>query len=407
MAKISYNNSYTMKQRIGIDYDFLFHALPGNYLVMQADDPDFTIVEVSDSLCDVVGIDRSDMLNKPLTAVFPESSNSDSKEGTRSLLASIRRCIASTKPDTGGVIRYDVQDADGQFMRRLWRTTHFPVVRRGKVSGVILSTQEVTEAFDHDEYTRQRLEYLEHLVLINKSKDEFISVASHQLRTPATGVKQYLAMLLDNLFGALNDEQRDLVQRAYDSNERQLKIVTDLLKVAQVDSGKLVLHTEPVDVNMLTHSVLQEFASVFKQRSQSLEFRGTKQPAIVEIDKDIIRMVIENLVDNASKYTDLDGRLVVSVRQNKSEVDIAIKDEGVGIPKERRGMLFEKFSRIHNRLSTKVGGTGLGLYWAKKSVELHGGNIVYEPARPRGSVFTIKLMKNVNIFTPNKQEGRV
>lgn len=382
-----------MKQRIGIDYDTLFHALPGNFLVLTVDAPNFTIVDVNDSLADLVLLERSAMLNKPLKVVFPLSKNTNSRQGSRSLLTAIDQCVSSATPQSVGVIRYDIRDVNGRFIRRLWKTMLIPIVYDGSVTGIILDTQDVTEQFDNESYTQQRVAHLEHLLAVNETRDEFISVASHQLRTPATAVKQYLQMVLSGMFGEVPDVQRQFLERANESNERQLRIVSDLLRVAQVDSGKIELQKKPVDINKLVHDTVNDQMDMFKERNQLLELNIPHRPVVLTIDPDNIRMVIENIVDNASKYTEEGKRIAISVKNKRKVVRVIIQDEGVGVAKNWRANLFQKFQRIDNSLSTKVGGTGLGLYWAKKSVELHNGNILYEPARPRGSIFTIELPK--------------
>lgn len=231
----------------------------------------------------------------------------------------------------------------------------------------------------------------ERLLALNRSKDEFISIASHQLRTPATGVKQYLGMLLEGMFGELPDAQRDIVSRAYESNERQLRIISDLLKVAQLDAGEVLLHPVTADLNELTHYIIQDITSSFKQRSQSLEYRPLKGGALAYVDVESMRMVLENIIENASKYSPRNAKVTVSIKQAKDRIEIRVADEGVGIKTADRYRLFERFSRIENPLSTEVGGTGLGLYWSKRVVDLHGGEISYSTNRPRGSIFTISL----------------
>ncbi len=384
-------------KRVGINYDTLFHALPGHYLVMTPDGPDFTIVEVNDSLCDLANMNREDVINHPMSKVFPKSGDKESDAGADMLRESIQRAIDLAKPDNVGVIRYDLKDDDGNFVRKLWKTINYPIVRDGSVKGVILSTDDVTESFDSESYNKQRLEYLEHLIEINDSKDEFISVASHQLRTPATAVKQYLGMVLGGMFGELDEMNRDIIQRANDSNERQIGIISDLLKVAQVDSGKLSLVKEDVDLGQLVREIVQDQSEMFKKRDQTIELDVPKQAINAKIDRNIMRMVIENIVDNASKYTEEGKRISITVREDDDTAYVAVTDEGVGIPRQMLGKIFEKFSRVDNPLSTKVGGTGLGLYWAKKSTELHGGTVIYEPARPRGSIFTISLPKQPTV----------
>jgi signal transduction histidine kinase len=237
----------------------------------------------------------------------------------------------------------------------------------------------------------QRVEYL---LDLNRSKDEFISIASHQLRTPATAVKQYVGMLLEGFAGELDTQQRKLLQRAYESNERQLKIVTDLLKVAQVDAGKIMLRKSKASIATIIEEVGSDLASTFESRGQTFKFASPREAIVLEVDAASMRMVLENIVDNASKYSEENTLVEVVLKADVDTVCIHVKDEGVGIDPKTASKLFEKFSRLDNSLSTKVGGTGLGLYWAKKIVDLHGGEIVFEPNRHHGTTFTVKLPIN-------------
>lgn len=237
----------------------------------------------------------------------------------------------------------------------------------------------------------QRVEYL---LDLNRSKDEFISIASHQLRTPATAVKQYVGMLLEGFAGSLDTQQRALLEKAYESNERQLKIVTDLLKVAQVDAGKIMLRKVETSLSQLMHEIARDMRGVFSSRNQTLQFQEPKTDVRSTIDPASIRMVLENVIDNASKYSEENTKVTVHLEDGEDEVGIVVIDEGVGIDPVAAARLFEKFSRLDNPLSTKVGGTGLGLYWAKKIVDLHGGSIEFMPNNAKGTTFTVKLPKN-------------
>lgn len=231
----------------------------------------------------------------------------------------------------------------------------------------------------------------QHLIELNQAKDEFISVASHQLRTPATSVKQYIGMLLEGMFGELSDKQREILEKAHESNERQLKIVSDLLKVARVDAGKVILKEAEIDINQLMADIVREESEIIKQRGQKLTFTPATSLATAWVDKDTIRMVFENLIDNASKYSHEGATIKVAVRARKKSVTVKVVDEGVGIDEEDMSKLFEKFSRIHNPLSTQAGGSGLGLYWAKKVVDLHSGTIEVESLPGKGTVFFVHL----------------
>lgn len=231
----------------------------------------------------------------------------------------------------------------------------------------------------------------QHLIELNQAKDEFISVASHQLRTPATGVKQYIGMLLDGMFGELTETQQVILQKANESNERQLKIVSDLLKVARVDAGKVILKESETDINTLLADVVAEESEIIREHGQRVVFTPSPSHATAWTDKDTIRMVFENLIDNASKYSEKDTTIHVAVRVRKRSVTVKIVDQGVGIEEEDMSRLFEKFSRIHNPLSTQAGGSGLGLYWAKKVVDLHNGTIEVESSAGSGTTFFVHL----------------
>lgn len=234
---------------------------------------------------------------------------------------------------------------------------------------------------------------MQHYVELNQSKDEFISIASHQLRTPATAVKQYLGMLLEGFVGELPKDQFDMMQKAYQSNERQLKIVSDLLKVAQVDAGKIMFTKDHVNLNSMVYDAIYDMRDMFINRQQEVEFIPGVPDPVVFIDHDSIRMVLDNLIDNASKYSEEHKKIVITVSESANNVMIHVIDDGVGISTRERARLFEKFSRINNPLSTKVGGTGLGLYWAKKIVDLHDGTITVQSRKGEGATFTISLPK--------------
>lgn len=244
---------------------------------------------------------------------------------------------------------------------------------------------------------RKRIEEqrIQHLLEVNRAKDEFISLASHQLRTPATGVKQYLGMVLEGFAGKLTLRQTEMLDKAYQSNERQLQIVADLLRVAQVDAGKVQLRRDDVDLAQLIEDVLREQHSSFKSRGQQVKFKAPKANVSAHVDKYTIRMVLENVIDNASKYSQTGKKIAVTLAETADSYLISVVDEGVGIKRQDQNKLFQKFSRIDNSLSTMVGGSGLGLYWAKKIMDLHEGRIGVESSIGVGTTFTICFPKQL------------
>jgi PAS domain S-box-containing protein len=265
---------------------------------------------------------------------------------------------------------------------------------KGELQGFAKVTRDLTERKAMEDALEQANADLKRqqseLLLLNQAKDEFISLASHQLRTPATGVKQYLGMILQGFAGEVPPKALGYIAKAYASNERQIALVNDMLRVAQVDAGRLVLRRAVVDMAQLARDVVAEQTDALERRQQHVELKLPDQ-LVVEVDGDRLRMVIENLVDNASKYTPEGGTLTVALRSAGNWLQIIVSDTGVGIEADDVDKLFTKFTRIDNTLSESVGGSGLGLYWANKIVELHGGNVGVDSTPGEGTTFTIQV----------------
>ena len=248
------------------------------------------------------------------------------------------------------------------------------VDNENNVLGAVVVFRDITEALKLDQ-----------------AKEEFVSLASHQLRTPATAVKQFIGMIKEGYAGEMNPDQQSFINDAYESNERQLRIIDDLLSVARVDSGRMKLLLETTDINALVTAVLDEQKATIEKRRQHLDLHPSGKKLYANVDVSKLRMVIENLVSNASKYTPESGEISVSLSGSSQNIQIIVKDNGVGIAADDIGKLFQRFSRINNELSTKVGGTGLGLYLAKMIVDLHHGTIIATSIAGQGTVFTVKI----------------
>lgn len=249
-----------------------------------------------------------------------------------------------------------------------------PVVLRGKPIGAIEVFRDITAERELD-----------------KAKDEFVSLASHQLRTPAAGVKAFASMLLDGYGGSLTSQQKEFLQQIYDSNERQLRIVDDLLSVARLDAGRMTLSRSPVDVADLIRTVEREMGPLVTARGQTLVVKIPKPLPILQADSDKLIMVLDNLLSNASKYTRVGGKITVRADIVGRRLQVAVTDTGVGITKADIPGLFQKFGRIENEKSAEVGGAGLGLYLAQQIARMHGGTISVISVSGKGSTFTLKL----------------
>jgi signal transduction histidine kinase len=224
---------------------------------------------------------------------------------------------------------------------------------------------------------------------LDKVKDEFLALASHQLRTPATSVKANLGMLLEGYFGDIPSDQKEVIDDAYQSNERQLTVIDDLLNVARTDAGRVVLTRCSTDVLRVIEEVIGEQQPIIQSRKQRIAFIRPDEPLNMMLDAQ--RMVLENLVSNASKYTPEGGDIRVSIENVDKVVQISVSDTGFGIAHAELSKLFKKFSRLDNPHSVKMGGTGLGLYLARQIVRMHGGEISVSSIVGEGSTFTIML----------------
>lgn len=232
---------------------------------------------------------------------------------------------------------------------------------------------------------------IERLKEINKAKDEFVAIASHQLRTPATSVKQYLGVLLDGMMGSLSSDQLQIMRTAYESNERQLTIINDILKTAQMDTGGYTLRLEKVDIVKLVTKVMDQFRPVLKNRGQKFVFKAEQPEIKLVVDANDMAICIANLIENASKYSPSDTTITVKLKVSGAKVVLTVKDQGVGIAQEDQDKIFDKFTRISNCLSDTVSGNGLGLYWVKRIVNLHNGTIKVKSEQDKGTKFIVQL----------------
>lgn len=222
------------------------------------------------------------------------------------------------------------------------------------------------------------------------AKDELLSLASHQLRTPATGVKQYLGMVLQGFAGDISEKQREYLQRAYASNNRQLGVINDILHLAKLETGRIVLAERKFDLAKMVRDVIDEQRESAERGEITLQLDAPPHGSIMG-DSHMLRMVIENLVSNAIKYTPTGGVVTVRLTRRANRWVVMVKDTGVGIAKSDFPKLFKQFSRINNPRSEFVTGTGVGLYLAYHLTVLHGGTVSVASRRGKGSTFTVRL----------------
>ncbi|HVW23090.1 MAG TPA: ATP-binding protein [Candidatus Saccharimonadales bacterium] len=227
---------------------------------------------------------------------------------------------------------------------------------------------------------------------IERAKDEFLSLASHQLRTPATAVKQFLGLIVE---GYTKDQKEadQFIREAYNSNNEQLDIIDDILNVAKIEAGKLELKLEQVDLRDLVTHAVEELTGQAKQSGHKLVLNQPKVPVPYVADKLKLTMSVQNFITNAIKYSPNKLPIITTLKVGPKHIEISVQDHGLGIAKADREKLFTKFGRIQNDSTIHIPGTGLGLYMVKEFVTMHHGKIRVESKLGRGTTFIIELPK--------------
>ena len=232
----------------------------------------------------------------------------------------------------------------------------------------------------------------EELRKINSVKADLISISAHQLRTSLSAVKWILKMFLDKDVGALSAEQENFLNKASQSNERMISLVNDLLTLSHAEDTTIAFKLEMVDLVRLTEEILFEFSGEAHKKSIELIFL---KPEVdlpeIKCDGKMIRVVIQNLIENAIKYSNVNSKVVISFRKVLESIEISVRDTGIGIPLTDQGSIFQKFYRSENARKKDPIGSGLGLFTTKEIVEHHNGKIWFESVDGSGTTFFVLL----------------
>lgn len=226
---------------------------------------------------------------------------------------------------------------------------------------------------------------------VDRMKTEFISVASHQLRTPLSAIKWFTEMLISEDAGKLTAEQRKFLEQVYASNERMIELVNSLLNVSRIEQGRITIEPTPTDLPKLVEEILIELKpKIDVKRLRVAQSSHSRLPKIL-VDSKLIRQVYANLLSNSVKYTRDGGEITILISKKGDEILSQIHDDGYGIPKDQQERVFTKFFRGDNILKVSAEGTGLGLYIVKSVVESSGGKIWFTSEEGKGTTFWFTL----------------
>ncbi len=248
--------------------------------------------------------------------------------------------------------------------------TASPVILNGKMTGVIMIFRDITKEKE-----------------IDRAKTEFVSLASHQLRTPLTAINWSVEMLLAENFGRLTPDQEENLKKIYNHSQRMVGLVNALLNASRIELGTLVIETKPTDLKDVANSVLDELLVQIKNKKLKVKKSYDKNLSMINVDPKLIRIVFQNLLSNAVKYTLEKGTISLMIKKQKPDVLIKVSDTGYGIPKNQQSKIFTKLFRADNVKEKDPDGTGLGLYIVKSIMEQSGGKIWFESKENKGTTF--------------------
>lgn len=319
----------------------------------------------------MLGWTSSELLGKPLMDVIrihDEKGNAISLEKRP-----LQRAIGSMKPFTTSTTSpfYYTRKDGTQFPAAITAT---PVMQNNRVVGAIDIFRDITTEKD-----------------IDIAKSTFVSLASHQLRTPLTAIRWTLETLQMEARDNLNKTQNEFLDNALYSTKQLVGLVRELLNISRIDTGRMSVNPEPTSLQALTREVLREVEQERAQKSIRIITKLPRTIPQVRVDPILIRQVILNFLTNALKYTPSGSTVRLTCVKEQHHVRFSVADSGIGIPVAEQGHIFERFYRASNARSHKENGSGLGLYLAKMLIQMSGGTIGFTTTEGQGSTFWFTL----------------
>lgn len=249
-----------------------------------------------------------------------------------------------------------------------------PIILGGKPKGAIIIFRDIT------------LEYE-----VDRMKSDFISLASHQLRTPLSSINMYAQMLYAGYMGELTEKQRAAIRTITDSAERMSQLINTLLNITRIENGTIIVGHKRIDMNALSEEIVDEMRVDAEAKLIKLTFHASQRPPMAQTDRIIMKEILSNLISNAIKYTPISGAVRVSLKILKHKIILSVADTGIGIPSFSKDSIFSKFFRAPNVMRGETTGTGLGLYLVKGMAEQLGAEVWFDSELGEGSTFYLSI----------------
>ena len=406
-----------------VDFRLLFAESPEVTLVLLPDAPRYTMVAATRARFEATMTTPEQTLGVGLFELFPDNPDDRGASGANNLRASLDRVLATRKPDTMAVQRYDIRRPDGAFEARFWSPRNVPVLGAdGAVRYILHVVTDVTELARASEARAElqgRASAMERDIVqrsaelavaigdlraandklgeLDRAKTAFFGNVSHELRTPLTLM---LGPLEDALAEAgLAPPLRERLHLAHDNALRLLRLVNALLDFARLQAGRLQATFAPLDLGVVT----SELAGMFQSAAEKARLRFVVDcPPLREkvfVDRDLWEKVVPNLVSNALKYTHA-GEVAVRCHEEPHHVVVTVSDTGIGIPEAALPRIFERFYRVEGAVGRTHEGTGIGLSLVRELVELHGGRVSVASTERKGTTFRVEIPKGFAHLPP-------
>lgn len=341
-----------------------------------ATDQDGRITVINKSAEDMLGFAGPEMLDKSIVdvIVLKDQTRKEVPLHKRPMALALSTGKKATSP-TGTTYYYERKDK-ATFPVALTVT---PFVVNEKIVGTIVVFRDITIEKE-----------------IDRMKTEFVSLASHQLRTPLTSINWFIEMLINQDAGKLNEQQMGYLKEIYKGSKRMVNLVNDLLNVSRLETGRLKIEPKSTDLVGFIEDAIKEMKPLAKLKKCKIEFKKPKKKiSKLPIDKTLLNQVVHNMLTNAVKYsrTKSCSVKVELISKDAKNYQLSVTDSGIGIPKSEQPRIFEKFFRADDAVQTAAEGSGLGLYVAKMIMDSSGGKIWFESKKGKGTTFYITIPK--------------